>query len=188
MRVLAEGVETEAQWRFLARYGCDQVQGYLTCRPALPEDLELLIMDRRELRPAKVLQSGPSFGLVLVEDEPIEAETLTLMLEDGGYRVYPAENLSQVLDVLGSRRIDLVIADHYLQDSTGVDLLEHLRRLYPDVLRIMVSGAEEQSVVIEAVNRAGIRAFLSKPVQPEQLLDTLRGILGTPVAESRGFD
>jgi CheY-like chemotaxis protein len=42
----------------------------------------------------------------------------------------------------------------------------------------MLSGASEQSVVLEALNRAAIRAFLNKPVQPEELLRTLHDVLG----------
>ena len=50
MRVLAEGVETESQLRFLARYGCDQMQGYLFSRPTEPAVVETAVMERSDLR------------------------------------------------------------------------------------------------------------------------------------------
>jgi two-component system, response regulator YesN len=78
---------------------------------------------------------------------------------------------------MGKQRIDLLVSDYYLEHVTGVEVLERLRRLFPDVPSIMVSGADESSVVMEAVNRAGIRAFLRKPVDAEELLQTIRRLL-----------
>lgn len=175
MRVLAEGVETEPQLRFMARYGCDQIQGYLTCRPTTPEAVETLAMERRDLRPAGLEQQRPS--ILVVEDEPIEAEQMLLLFEDEGFRAHLAADLDSALNVIGRERVDLIISDHYLEHTTGVEVLSSLRRLFPDVPRIMVSGAEEQEVVSEAVNRGGIRAFLRKPVDPEQLIRVARGLL-----------
>jgi EAL domain-containing protein (putative c-di-GMP-specific phosphodiesterase class I) len=38
MRVVAEGVETEAQWEFLADHGCEEIQGFLFGRPVDAQD------------------------------------------------------------------------------------------------------------------------------------------------------
>ncbi len=177
MRVLAEGVETEPQLRFMARYGCDQIQGYLTSRPTTPDQVEIRVMQRSDLRPASLSRPTQTAHVLIVEDEAIEAEQLRMVLDDEGYHTHLAENLDSALAVMGRERIDLIISDHYLRGSTGVDILERMRRLFPDVPRIMVSGAEEQSVVVEAVNRAGIRAFLAKPVDVTALLHEVRSLL-----------
>ncbi|MEW5788918.1 MAG: EAL domain-containing protein [Pseudomonadota bacterium] len=177
MRVLAEGVETEPQLRFMARYGCDQVQGYLLGRPANPEDVETLVMERRDLRPRRDPREAISRNVLVVEDEALEAERLAMILEDAGYRVFVAEDLPGVLDVMGRERIDLIMADHYLAQTTGVEILTRMLQLFPDVPRVMASASTDHRVVMEAVNQAGIRAFLIKPVLPDTLLATLRGIL-----------
>ena len=177
MRILAEGVETEPQLRFMARYGCDQIQGYLLGRPASAEELQQLLADRRDLRPEGPEQTQERKGILVVEDEPVEAERLRMVLEDENYAVTQAEDLEGVLDVMGRERIDLILCDHYLRDTTGLDILEQIRRLFPDVPRVMNSGTQDQAVVVEAINRAGVSAFLSKPVQTEALLATLRRLL-----------
>ncbi|HVQ38605.1 MAG TPA: EAL domain-containing protein [Pyrinomonadaceae bacterium] len=43
LRVVAEGVETEEQWRFLHLLRCDEIQGYVYSKPLPPEELELLL-------------------------------------------------------------------------------------------------------------------------------------------------
>lgn len=177
MRVLAEGVETDPQLRFMARYGCDQIQGYLTSRPVSSDAVETLVMERRDLRPAGHVGEAAPLQVLIVEDEPIEAEMLALLLRDAGYGAHSVENLEGALEVMGKQRIDLIISDYYLSESNGVEVLQHLRRLSPDVPRIMVSGADESAVVIRAVNLAGILAFLPKPVEPEVLLASVRRLL-----------
>jgi EAL domain-containing protein (putative c-di-GMP-specific phosphodiesterase class I) len=177
MRVLAEGVETEPQLRFMTRYGCDHIQGYLTSRLVAPEAVETLVMQRRDLRPAALRQNLTAPTLLIVEDEPVEAEMLGMLLQDAGYATHLAVDLDSALAVMGKHRVDLVISDHYLEQMTGVDVLERLRRLFPDVPAIMVSSTDEQSVVIDAVNRAGIRAFLAKPVEGDSLLRCVRALL-----------
>lgn len=177
MRVLAEGVETEAQMRFMARYGCDQVQGYLTSRPVSPEVVETMVMERRDLRPPGQAANSPVLNILIVEDEPVEAEMLSMLLRDAGYAADCVADLEAALQVMGRQRIDLIISDYYLENMTGVDVLSHLRRLFPDVPRIMVSGADEADVVMRAVNLGGIIAFFPKPVDGERLLAALRGLL-----------
>jgi diguanylate cyclase (GGDEF)-like protein/PAS domain S-box-containing protein len=177
MRVLAEGVETAPQLRFLARYDCDELQGYLLCRPTDPAEIEARLMDRRDLRPAEFANQMATPGLLVIEDEPIQAMIMADILGDAGYRVHLADDRDSALAHMDGEAIDLIIADHYLKGTTGVAVLENLRRLYPEVPAIMVSGAQEKEVVVDAVNRSAIRGFLTKPVDPEELLRTIRAVL-----------
>jgi diguanylate cyclase (GGDEF)-like protein/PAS domain S-box-containing protein len=177
MRVLAEGVETEPQLRFMARYGCDQIQGYLTCRPTSADVVETLVMERRDLRPVGQVMHSPLFNVLIVEDEPIESELMSLMLRDAGYGTHAVADLESALNVMGKQRVDLIISDYYLEKTTGVEVLAHLRRLFPEVPRIMVSGANDSSVVMQAVNRAGVLAFLPKPIEFDTLLAAIRGLM-----------
>lgn len=178
MRVLAEGIETAPQLRFLERYGCDLVQGYLLARPTAPEEVEAMAAAHRDVRPAEAIDTESRRGILMLEDEPLEAELLALDLEEAGYRVHACDGLAGALDILDRERIDIVLADHYLRDdATGVQILEKLICLFPDIPRLMMSGTEDKNVVVEAVNRAGIRAFLPKPIDPATLRQVLAEIL-----------
>ncbi len=177
MEVLAEGVETPGQWRFLARYGCDQAQGFLLSRPIPPETVETLLMERRDLRPPEA-RSEQAPGILLVEDVADEAEVLKALFEDGGARTYWARDATEALALVESRAIDIIITDYHLGETTGTQVLCTLHALYPEIPAIMVSSTNEQEVVIDALNRGGIRAFLPKPLDPDRLRATLEAILG----------
>lgn len=164
----------------MARYGCDHIQGYLTSRPVTPDAVETINMERRDLRPSGANQAAPLHTILIIEDEPIEAEVMAMLLNDSGYGTECVADLEAALTVMGQRRIDLIVSDYYLEMITGVEALERLRRLFPDVPRIMVSGADDSAIVMEAVNRCAIQAFLAKPVEPERLLAHLRYALGRP--------
>jgi CheY-like chemotaxis protein len=111
--------------------------------------------------------------------EPIQAEVIRELLEGAGYRVFIAEDRESAMSLVDGQAIDLIIADHYLMGVTGVEVLADLRRIYPEIPAIMVSGAQEREVVIDAINRAAIRGFLAKPVDVDDLLQTVRGVLGS---------
>ena len=185
MRVLAEGVETESQLRFLARYGCDQMQGYLFSRPTEPAVVETAVMERSDLRPLNPQLQIRTNGVLVLEDELVEQMLMRDLLEDAGYRVYIAANLDSAITLMGTEAIDVIVSDYYLEKETGVDILERISRFYPEVPSIVVSGSSEQSVVVEAINRAAIRGFLAKPVQPELLLRLLRSIFDAAAAHER---
>jgi EAL domain-containing protein (putative c-di-GMP-specific phosphodiesterase class I) len=50
LRVVAEGVETKAQYDFLKAHGCDEMQGFYFSRPLAPEDCARMLIERRRLR------------------------------------------------------------------------------------------------------------------------------------------
>jgi PleD family two-component response regulator len=141
MRVLAEGIETTPQLRFMARYGCDMLQGYLMSRPVPTDELVALLAKRPDLRPDGATDGEHARDILVVEDEPLEAELLAMDLENEGYRVYLCEDMEGALGILDRERIDLVLSDHYLRgETTGVQLLRKLLRLFPDIPRVMMSG------------------------------------------------
>lgn len=70
LKVVAEGVETEAQCEVLRINACDEIQGYFFSKPISAQAMEELISERRQLPPHLLRQSKPKRTVLLVDDEP----------------------------------------------------------------------------------------------------------------------
>jgi len=69
--------------------------------------------------------------LLLVEDDPSVRSTITTFLELEGYTVEAVSSTREAFSRLGSRSYPIVISDIYLDDRTGIDVLNSARRQNP---------------------------------------------------------
>lgn len=90
-----------------------------------------------------------------------------LVAEDPFLKVTPLTNARDALDLLGRESHDVVITDLALPGIDGLGLLERVRRLYPTVIRILVSGSSDQKVMFAAMNVA--HQVLQKPFNVQLL-------------------
>lgn len=89
------------------------------------------------------------------------------------FNVYLAESASEALDIIKSTQVDVVITDHMMPEVSGVDLLEILKRDFPLIGRILITGCNDINIVIEAINRCEVFRFLTKPWVKEDLTQTI---------------
>jgi len=73
------------------------------------------------------------------------------------------------LQVLASHEVDVIVSDQRMPGMIGADFLRAAKGLYPDTIRIMLSGYTELQSVTDAVNEGAIYKFLTKPWDDEQL-------------------
>ena len=71
----------------------------------------------------------------------------------------------------------VVVADQTMPGMSGVELLETVREIAPDTVRLMLTGNADQKSAVEAVNRGAIFRFLNKPCPPEVLVPALETAL-----------
>jgi diguanylate cyclase (GGDEF)-like protein/PAS domain S-box-containing protein len=173
LRVVAEGVETEAQVLFLRSHGCDEMQGYYFARPQSPEACTRILLEDWHLRlPAEESAAGTT--ALIVDDNNNDLELMRRILQADGYRVFTAGSAQDAFDVLAKHEIDIVISDQDMPGMDGVRFLTGVRKLYPDALRIVSSGADDFAAVADAVNEAGIHKYLSKTWDATRLTAEIR--------------
>jgi diguanylate cyclase (GGDEF)-like protein/PAS domain S-box-containing protein len=162
LEVVAEGVETEAQLSFLRRNHCDQIQGYYFSRPLPEPQLTVLLAEDRRLAP---LDPGPSrrHCLLIVDDDPFMAEILAEVLARDGYHILIAGSATQGFDLLARYAVQVILCDQCMPQMTGIMFMDRVKELYPDTFRIVVSGAAELPLIIDAINRGAISRFYTKP-------------------------
>lgn len=168
LTVIAEGVENEAQLRFLHSLQCDQIQGYFYARP-MPSDTLLEWMAVPPILSELLNRPQNTKSLLLVDDEANILSSLKRLLRRDGYQIFTCESGAEGLRVLEQQKIDVIISDQRMPEMTGVEFLREAKRLYPDTVRIILSGYSEIRYITEAVNEGAIYKFLSKPWEDEIL-------------------
>jgi PAS domain S-box-containing protein len=136
------------------------------------------------VRPAAVIASvGHQERILLVDDEPALVQLGTRVLERLGYQV---KAFGSSLDALAAARtrpddFDLVVSDLALPGMSGLDLVEQLRKLRPDVPVIVVSGYVD-SAMQERISAIGVQTVLLKPYTIESLGAAIEQILAASKA------
>ena len=72
------------------------------------------------------------------------------------YNVFIAESGAEALEVLAANNIQLVITDQKMPKMTGVELLERVVDLYPDIIKIILTGFTDVEDIMQALNKCGI--------------------------------
>ncbi len=114
--------------------------------------------------------------ILVVDDDPLIRGSLYEMLRGQRYEVEMASDGSEAMDHLNRRPFQLVITDWKMPQMDGMSLLAHIKTQHPDVNVILVTGFGNVSSAVEAI-RQGAFDYLTKPIQPEELEDTIRRAL-----------
>jgi len=109
-------------------------------------------------------------GAVLIVDDDAENLAVLQAFLDSEYVVHAARTGRQALDIAVTTNIDVVIADQRMPEMTGVELLEELRGLKPDVAGILLTAYTDTPVLISAINRARVFRHMKKPWDPDEIL------------------
>lgn len=116
--------------------------------------------------------------VVLVDDEPLITEGLKALInwEDYGFEVINTfENGMEALQFIKEHDVDLLITDIVMPHMTGLQLIENLKEVKPQLKSIILSGYEEFSYVKKGI-KLGIENYLIKPVDEEELEETIKNI------------
>ena len=171
--VVAEGVETEAQASFLRRNHIDLVQGFLFAPPLdVISFSRLLDTHMSQPLPTKSLDSPRS--LLIVDDDENILHAIKRTLRRDGYEIHTASSARDGLDILARTPIGVIVSDERMPEMNGCEFLSRVKALYPDTVRIMLSGYTDLKVVTDAINEGAIYKFLTKPWEEDALREDIR--------------
>ena len=115
-----------------------------------------------------------SSGLLLwVDDEIEQLRAHILFLEKKGYEVVTVSNGNDAIDQCKERNFDLVFLDEQMPGLSGLETLRKLKELQPSLPAVMVTKSEEENIMEQAIGQK-IADYLIKPVNPNQILLTLK--------------
>lgn len=174
MKVLAEGVESEGQAALLAANQCDQMQGYWFSAALPAAAVESMLRDGRQIDPTLFGRRSRQRTLLLVDDEENVLAALRRLLRAEGWLVLSATSAEEALQLMARHEVDVILSDQRMPSMTGVELLRRAKQLYPETIRLVLSGYTELQSITDAINEGAIYKFLAKPWDDEQLRAHLR--------------
>ena len=111
--------------------------------------------------------------LLVVEDDNSVRSTITTFLELEGYTVDAVSSTREALERLRSAAYPIVISDIYLDEKTGLDVLESARKNNPNCAVILMTGRGSIETVMKAT-QGGAFDYIAKPFELDQMLDTVK--------------
>ncbi|MFD0752174.1 response regulator [Mucilaginibacter calamicampi] len=112
--------------------------------------------------------AGKKISVLYVDDEENNLFSFKAVFRVK-YQVYTAISGDEALKILGERPIEIIITDQRMPNMTGVEFLEKVIELYPDPMRLLLTGYADMNAVVDAVNKGKIFHYLSKPWNEEEL-------------------
>lgn len=115
----------------------------------------------------------PKHSVLIVDDEPEILFSLKGLLRRD-FELFTAESGDQALEILSQHPIHIVMTDQRMPEMTGAELMGRIKSEYPDAIRMIFTGYADIQAVIEAINKGGLFRYITKPWDPDELIELLR--------------
>jgi CheY-like chemotaxis protein len=128
--------------------------------------------------------------ILVVDDERDVRDSVKCVLDLAGYEVLTAENVTEALEQLQRTPMDLVITDIIMPKMNGVQAIESIRRAFPTVRIVAISGGGNFGVAgyqptaiatnayLKSAEEAGAHVVLTKPFEFDDLIEVVEKLLG----------
>lgn len=116
------------------------------------------------------------YTILWADDEIDLLKPHILFLQQRGYDITPVNNASEAVELSESRHFDVVFLDEHMPGMSGLEALAQIKNLKPNLPIVMITKNEEEQIMEEAIG-AKIDDYLIKPLNPNQILLSVKKIL-----------
>ena len=110
--------------------------------------------------------------VLLVDDDPDVLSNLSRLLEKEGFSIRSCSDAFSALEFAEAETFDVVLSDVKMPAVSGLELLDHIQRLDPDIPVVLMTGYSETGTAIDALRRHAFD-YILKPVSSEVLISIL---------------
>ena len=115
--------------------------------------------------------------ILVVDDDKLFVEYIQRVLSGESYNIIAGSSGQEGLEILEKQHVSMVISEYKIPLMSGLEFLEKVRIIYPDILTIMVTDHADIKLVIKAINEAGVYKFLLKPWDDIDFKNTIKKTL-----------
>jgi DNA-binding NtrC family response regulator len=113
--------------------------------------------------------------IVIVDDEEMVLTSLRSFLTlETDYEVQTFLSAAEALEFIRANDLDLVMSDYLMPEMDGISFLAEVRKLRPEIPRIILTGYADKENAIKAINDVGLYQYIEKPWSNDDLLIILR--------------
>lgn len=115
--------------------------------------------------------------VLCVDDEENILNSLKRLLRGEGYRLLTASSGAEGLKILNENDVHLVICDQRMPEMSGTEFLARVKKIYTDIIRIVLTGYTDVDSITESINKGHIYKFFLKPWNDQSLKLEIRQAL-----------
>jgi CheY-like chemotaxis protein len=119
-----------------------------------------------------------SLSILWADDEIDLLMPHILLLQGKGFEVITANNGEDAIERVNEREFDLIFLDENMPGLTGLQVLSRIKTIRPNIPVVMITKSEEEDIMDEAIG-SKIADYLIKPVNPKQVLLTIKKFVDT---------
>ena len=111
--------------------------------------------------------------ILVVDDNHFVLKSIPMLLQDCGFSIYACENAKDAMTALQNNEIEVVLTDIKMPEISGLELLEEIQNIYPEMPVILMTAYAELDVAVEAIKK-GAFDFIMKPLNEEILVHSVK--------------
>ena len=113
--------------------------------------------------------------IVVVDDEKVVTSAFSMLLKVEGFNdAHFFNNPKEALEYLKENQPDIVISDFLMPEMNGLEFLSEVKKLYPEVSKILLTGYADKENAIRAINEIGLYRYIEKPWSNDDLIINIK--------------
>ena len=112
--------------------------------------------------------------LLLVDDDINVLSALHRLFRRDNYRILTAVSPAEGFELLALHKVQVIVCDQRMPIMSGTEFLSKVKEMYPETIRIILSGDTGVEAVLDSINRGAIYRFYTKPWNDMELRDNIR--------------
>ena len=114
--------------------------------------------------------------ILFVDDESQILRSITRLFMDTEYEVLTAGSGAEALDLLEVEQVDVIVSDMKMPKMTGYELLNEVKKRFPNIVRIILSGFSDERIVFDALQKNIAKLYILKPWENAVLINTIEKV------------
>ncbi|MBN1155158.1 sigma-54-dependent Fis family transcriptional regulator [candidate division KSB1 bacterium] len=124
-----------------------------------------------------------AFNILIIDDDASIRKSLSELLGDQGYEVKTVQSGEEAFDMLAHHTVDMAFLDVMLPGIDGLEVLKKIKRGYPVLTVVMISGHADLSMAVQAT-KLGAYDFIEKPLKAEKVLLSAKNVYDKSIIEN----